>query len=248
MISCDSSEPGNTNWSLHSTCLWQLWNGERRRSPTVRARTSFTFHRTPVSYRASSFSRPGLHIKDPNSSLEELNHLNFKFNLFPVDLIPSFAPNLKKIDFLGVSDLFVCSVVLFMFHYATLTTSQFIAMNFPQRSSFRFSAHAKILLFFLHAIVIKESEISTEFVKGKAFFGGYDKQGRIICWLRVRLHYASSSDAEITRKMCLWFIERGLQMTKEDVPYANMVFDLSNFSLGNMVRNRKFIAESLYLI
>lgn len=86
--------------------------------------------------------------------------------------------------------------------------------------------------------VIKESEIASEFVKGKAFFGGYDKQGRIICWLRVRLHFSSNSDAEITKKMCLWFIERGLQMTHPDVPFANMVFDLSGFSLSNMVRPR----------
>eukprot|EP01122_Echinamoeba_exundans_P013714 TRINITY_DN6027_c0_g2_i1.p2 TRINITY_DN6027_c0_g2~~TRINITY_DN6027_c0_g2_i1.p2 ORF type:complete len:340 (-),score=95.53 TRINITY_DN6027_c0_g2_i1:1608-2627(-) len=82
--------------------------------------------------------------------------------------------------------------------------------------------------------LIKESDIAPEFAKGKAFFGGYDKQGRIICWLRVRLHFSSQSDPELTRRMCLWFIERGLQMTKEDVPFATMVFDLSNFSLSNM--------------
>jgi len=82
---------------------------------------------------------------------------------------------------------------------------------------------------------ITEFEVATEYKKAKVVMGGYDKLGRLLVYNRTRLHFGSSSDAELCKKLSVHLIEKGIKLAKPDSPYTTLVFDLTGFGLSNMV-------------
>lgn len=85
---------------------------------------------------------------------------------------------------------------------------------------------------------IEFDEIKNEFLKGKAFYYGYDLENRLVGWIRVHLHISSETDFEEMKKTCIWFLEESYHYAKVENPTALVIFDMSKFSITkNMVCN-----------
>lgn len=84
--------------------------------------------------------------------------------------------------------------------------------------------------------LITEEEVESENLKGKVYFQDYDYEGRLICWIRVRLHKASESDFTVLQKLCMYWMEQGFKHIRPDVPSTCVLFDMKGFGLANMVR------------
>ncbi|KHO01394.1 CRAL/TRIO domain protein [Metarhizium album ARSEF 1941] len=69
---------------------------------------------------------------------------------------------------------------------------------------------------------------------GKSFLHGTDRQGRILCVVRARLHKASDQCAESVEKYTTYLIETSRLMLNPPVETACLVFDMTNFTLANM--------------
>lgn len=84
-------------------------------------------------------------------------------------------------------------------------------------------------------------QVEPEFKKGKAFYHSYDKDGQLVCWVRVHLHFSSDTDWDTMQKTCIWLMEESYHVANKENPYAFVIFDLSNFSMTkNMVCRSAF--------
>ncbi|KAK2612228.1 phosphatidylinositol transfer protein csr1 [Conoideocrella luteorostrata] len=84
----------------------------------------------------------------------------------------------------------------------------------------------------------KAKKIGQDFLKqsrmGKSFLHGIDKEGRPICIVRVRLHRASEQSPESLERYTVFIIETARLTLKPPVDTANIIFDMSGFTLANM--------------
>lgn len=64
---------------------------------------------------------------------------------------------------------------------------------------------------------------------------GYDKEGRLLIFNRVRYHVIAESDATVCQQLVLYIIEKAFGLAKPEVPYTTIIFDLTGFGLSNMV-------------
>ncbi|KAK5662602.1 hypothetical protein OQA88_8516 [Cercophora sp. LCS_1] len=69
---------------------------------------------------------------------------------------------------------------------------------------------------------------------GKSFVHGTDKQGRPICYVRVRLHRQGEQLEESLEKYTVYVIETCRHLLQPPVDTATIVFDMTGFSLANM--------------
>ena len=69
---------------------------------------------------------------------------------------------------------------------------------------------------------------------GKSFIHGTDKEGRPMCFVRVRLHKSGDQSEEALEKFTVYTIETARMMLNEQVDTAGIVFDMTDFSLSNM--------------
>jgi len=81
---------------------------------------------------------------------------------------------------------------------------------------------------------ITEDMIINELKKGKSFTRGFDKQGRPVNYILVRLHKASESSPEELQKMTVWMFEQGRKLVKPPVETTTLVFDMRGYSMENM--------------
>ena len=79
--------------------------------------------------------------------------------------------------------------------------------------------------------------------KGKSFVHGTDKDGRPMCFIRVRLHKAADQEAGSLERYTVYVIETARLALVPPVDTAAIVFDMTDFSMANMVR---MITLSLY--
>lgn len=70
---------------------------------------------------------------------------------------------------------------------------------------------------------------------GKSFLHGIDKEGRPICFVRVRLHRAADQDEASLEKFTIYTMETARLMLRKQVDTACVVFDMTGFSMANMV-------------
>ncbi|KAH0609561.1 uncharacterized protein H6S33_013047 [Morchella sextelata] len=69
---------------------------------------------------------------------------------------------------------------------------------------------------------------------GKSFLHGMDKEGRPICFVRVRLHKQADQSEEALEKYTVYIMETARLMLRDPVDTAAVVFDMSGFSMANM--------------
>ncbi|KAI5842562.1 CRAL-TRIO domain-containing protein [Morchella snyderi] len=69
---------------------------------------------------------------------------------------------------------------------------------------------------------------------GKSFLHGTDKEGRPICFVRVRLHKQADQSEEALEKYTVYIMETARLMLRDPIDTAAVVFDMSGFSMANM--------------
>jgi len=85
----------------------------------------------------------------------------------------------------------------------------------------------------------KVRKISSDFLQqlrqGKTVIHGVDKKGSPVCIVRVRLHKAGEQSEEALERYTVYLIETARMMLRPPVDTATMIFDMTDFSLANMV-------------
>lgn len=69
---------------------------------------------------------------------------------------------------------------------------------------------------------------------GKSFLHGADKEGRPICYIRVKLHKAGDQDERSLEAYTIYVMETARLMLRRPVDTACVVFDMTDFGLANM--------------
>ncbi|KAJ6444742.1 CRAL/TRIO domain-containingprotein [Purpureocillium lavendulum] len=84
----------------------------------------------------------------------------------------------------------------------------------------------------------KGDTLARDFMKqcrmGKSFAHGTDREGRPICYVRVRLHRASDQCPESIDRYCTYLIETARLALNPPCETANLMFDMTGFTLANM--------------
>ncbi|UNI21435.1 phosphatidylinositol transfer protein csr1 [Purpureocillium takamizusanense] len=84
----------------------------------------------------------------------------------------------------------------------------------------------------------KGDVLSRDFVRqcrsGKSFAHGTDREGRPICYIRVRLHKSSDQVPESVNRYCTYLIETTRLTLNPPCETANLLFDMTDFTLANM--------------
>lgn len=70
---------------------------------------------------------------------------------------------------------------------------------------------------------------------GKSFLHGVDKKGRPICVVRVRFHHQGEQCEESLEKFTVYLIETARMVLRPPIDTATIVFDMTGFSMANMV-------------
>lgn len=70
---------------------------------------------------------------------------------------------------------------------------------------------------------------------GKSFIHGVDKQGRPMCLIRVRMHKIGAQVGESVERYTVHMIETARLMLPKPVETAVIIFDMTGFTLANMV-------------
>ncbi|KAK7529784.1 uncharacterized protein J3D65DRAFT_607477 [Phyllosticta citribraziliensis] len=69
---------------------------------------------------------------------------------------------------------------------------------------------------------------------GKSFLHGVDKDGRPMCFVRVRLHRQGEQSDPSLERFTVYTIETARMMLRPPVDTATVVFDMTGFSMANM--------------
>ncbi|KAA8894491.1 CRAL-TRIO domain-containing protein [Sphaerosporella brunnea] len=84
------------------------------------------------------------------------------------------------------------------------------------------------------AITEKDEGFMLQLRLGKSFLHGVDKDGRPICFVRVRLHKQADQSEKSLERYTIYIMETARLMLRSPVDTACVVFDMTNFSLANM--------------
>ncbi|CCH44796.1 hypothetical protein BN7_4364 [Wickerhamomyces ciferrii] len=79
-----------------------------------------------------------------------------------------------------------------------------------------------------------EDGFHLQFKLSKAYFRGYDNEGRPIVIIRPRLHHSNEQTEEDIQKYTLLVIEEARLLLKEPVDSCSVLFDLTDFTMSNM--------------
>ncbi|KAI9871276.1 MAG: hypothetical protein M1830_003116 [Pleopsidium flavum] len=84
--------------------------------------------------------------------------------------------------------------------------------------------------------VIKEEayDFMAQLRMGKSFLHGTDKEGRPMCFVRVRLHRQGEQSEASLEKYTVYVIETARMLLAPPVDTAAVIFDMSHFSMANM--------------
>ncbi|OJJ59706.1 hypothetical protein ASPSYDRAFT_149538 [Aspergillus sydowii CBS 593.65] len=80
----------------------------------------------------------------------------------------------------------------------------------------------------------KGEDFMKQFRLGKSFLHGVDKNGRPICYVRVRLHRAADQNTDALDRFTVYTIETARMMLAPPVETACIIFDMTDFALANM--------------
>lgn len=84
-----------------------------------------------------------------------------------------------------------------------------------------------------------DEEFMKQLRMGKSFLHGTDKDGRPICFVRVRLHKQADQSERVLERFTIYTMETARLMLRTPVDTACVLFDMTNFSLANMVCRRR---------
>ena len=84
-------------------------------------------------------------------------------------------------------------------------------------------------------IAAGDDEFMKQLRMGKSFLHGTDKDGRPICFVRVRLHKPADQSERTLERYTVFTMETARLMLRSPVDTACVVFDMTGFSLANMV-------------
>ncbi|KAI8813340.1 CRAL-TRIO domain-containing protein [Cladochytrium replicatum] len=88
-----------------------------------------------------------------------------------------------------------------------------------------------------HLELVREGEPcmdQEELRTNKAYFYEYDKEGRPMGHIHVRLHNKYKITMELAKRMVIVLLEAGRQLLRPPVTSATLIFDMANFGLSNM--------------
>ncbi|KAF1843766.1 CRAL/TRIO domain-containing protein [Cucurbitaria berberidis CBS 394.84] len=74
----------------------------------------------------------------------------------------------------------------------------------------------------------------TQLRMGKSFLHGLDKEGRPMCFVRVKLHKAGEQTEESLERFTVYTIETARMLLRPPIDTATIVFDMTDFSMANM--------------
>ena len=80
---------------------------------------------------------------------------------------------------------------------------------------------------------------------GKSFLHGTDREGRPICFVRVRLHKQGQQTEASLERYTVYTIETARLLLSGNVDTAAIVFDMSDFSMANMVSIHDAVSKEL---
>lgn len=80
------------------------------------------------------------------------------------------------------------------------------------------------------------ADFLTQLRMGKSLLHGVDKEGRPIVTVRVRLHKAGEQSEKSLERYTVYTIETTRMMLRGAVDTATIIFDMTGFSMANMVR------------
>ncbi|KAG0274377.1 hypothetical protein BGZ95_009852 [Linnemannia exigua] len=72
---------------------------------------------------------------------------------------------------------------------------------------------------------------------GKFYVHGTDKHGQPVVYLNVQLHRAGDQDYKTLERLTIYLMETGRLLIQSPVETVALIFDLTNFGLGNMDYN-----------
>lgn len=88
----------------------------------------------------------------------------------------------------------------------------------------------------------KEKQLGEDFMAqirmGKSFLHGLDNKGRPLCVVRVRCHHQGEQCEESLERYTVYLIETARMVLRPPVDTATIVFDMTGFSMANMVSGR----------
>ncbi|KAF8250113.1 CRAL/TRIO domain-containing protein [Wilcoxina mikolae CBS 423.85] len=79
-----------------------------------------------------------------------------------------------------------------------------------------------------------DEEFMKQLRMGKSFLHGTDKDGRPICFVRVRLHKQADQSERVLERFTIYTMETARLMLRTPVDTACVLFDMTGFSLANM--------------
>ncbi|RPB29436.1 CRAL/TRIO domain-containing protein [Terfezia boudieri ATCC MYA-4762] len=79
-----------------------------------------------------------------------------------------------------------------------------------------------------------DNDFMTQLRMGKSFLHGWDKAGRPICHVRVKLHKAGEQSEESLERYTVYIMETARLMLSSQVDTAAVLFDMTGFSMANM--------------
>lgn len=93
----------------------------------------------------------------------------------------------------------------------------------------------------------KEKQLGNDFLAqirmGKSFLHGLDNKGRPLCYVRVRLHHQGEQCEESLERYTVYLIETARMVLRPPVDTATIVFDMTGFSMANMVSGETGIMD-----
>ncbi|KAG0308253.1 hypothetical protein BGZ98_008513 [Dissophora globulifera] len=89
--------------------------------------------------------------------------------------------------------------------------------------------------------VLGDNELDAKYPKfkqqlemGKFYINGTDKSGQPVVYLNVHLHRAGDQDPKTVERLTIYLMETGRLLIQPPVETVALIFDLTNFGLGNM--------------
>ncbi|RPA98869.1 CRAL/TRIO domain-containing protein [Choiromyces venosus 120613-1] len=80
----------------------------------------------------------------------------------------------------------------------------------------------------------KDNDFMMQLRMGKSYLHGLDKEGRPICFVRVKLHKQGEQSEESLERYTVYIMETARLMLQPPVDTAAVVFDMTGFSMANM--------------
>ena len=86
---------------------------------------------------------------------------------------------------------------------------------------------------------VNTQKVASDFIRqlrqGKTVLHGVDKHGSPVCYTRVKLHRLGEQSEEALERYTVYLIETARMMLRQPVDTATMIFDMTGFSMANMV-------------